>query len=80
MHAQLWLHIGTVLPRNNLSKTASDPRHFACVLRLQALASASSLRSLCVYFASVLRLPCVRFASDGASNVRPQLRPMFARE
>jgi hypothetical protein len=71
-------NIATVLPRNNLSKTASKTRvscvHCASTVRPRAPAGASVLRAPCVRLASTVRLralagastvraPCVRFAS-----------------
>ena len=53
----------TVLPRNNLSKTASKTRlfrvHFASETRASCVRLASSLRPNCGHFASIVRVPCV---------------------
>ena len=61
----------TVLPRNNLSKTASKTRlfcvHFASETRASCVRLASSLRPNCGHFASIVRAPCVH----RAGTVRP---------
>ena len=61
----------TVLPRNNLSKTASKTRlfcvHFASETRASCVRLASSLRPNCGHFASIVRAPCVHCAG----TVRP---------
>ena len=60
-----------VLPRNNLSKTASRTRlfcvHFASETRASCVRLASSLRPNCRHFASIVRAPCVHCAG----TVRP---------
>ena len=57
---------GTVLPRNNLSKTASKTRlfcvHFSSETRASCVRLASSLRPNCEHLASIVRAPCVHCA------------------